>query len=116
MKGRFIEIGTLVAAIVAGAVFIGQLDQRVRVLEVHTHGHAGVQGGTPGPKIEFQNDSSPGSRWSEPLYCPQGEYVCGLKQMLEPYQGAGKDDSGMNAVGFYCCPLVPDPPLAGTVK
>lgn len=37
--------------------------------------------------------------------CPRGQYVCGLLQKVElPIDG---DDTAMNAVAFYCCPLNP---------
>ena len=58
--------------------------------------------GQPGDIFTFAN-SAPWGKWSDPLYCPTGEVVCGLKQRVEaPIDG---DDTAMNAVGFYCCPL-----------
>ena len=62
----------------------------------------------PGPAITFSNSGRWG-QWSDPQYCPQGHYVCGLKQRVEPPQGGGSaDDTAMNAVAFYCCPLNPN--------
>ena len=46
-------------------------------------------------------------RWTEPRFCPPGAYVCGLQQRIEPWQEDG-DDTAMNAVAFYCCPLSTD--------
>lgn len=61
----------------------------------------------PGTAITFSNSGRWGS-WSDPQYCPQGHYVCGLRQRVEPPQGGrGSDDTAMNAVAFYCCPLNP---------
>ena len=60
----------------------------------------------PGPAITFSNSGGWGS-WSDPQYCPQGHYVCGLRQRVERPQGRDGDDTAMNAVSFYCCPLDP---------
>ena len=59
----------------------------------------------PGDTIGF-NHSGRWGTWSEPKFCPQGEYVCGLQQKVERSQGSG-DDTSMNAVAFLCCPFVP---------
>ena len=44
--------------------------------------------------------------WTKPKYCPDGQYMCGLEQKIEPFRGSGldggADDSGMNAVRFFC--------------
>ena len=45
--------------------------------------------------------------WSEAVYCPDGYYVCGMKQRVQSPQGCKEDDTAMNAVAFYCCPLKP---------
>ena len=60
----------------------------------------------PGPAITFSNSGGWGS-WSDPQYCPQGHYVCGLRQRVEAALGRDGDDTAMNAVAFYCCPLNP---------
>ena len=60
----------------------------------------------PGPEVRFSNGGRWGN-WSDPLYCPAGHYVCGLRQRVEPDIGE-RDDSAMNAVAFYCCPLDPN--------
>ena len=60
-------------------------------------------GPPPGSQINFSN-SAPWGNWSDPLYCPEGQYVYGLRQKVEPQQGKG-DDTAMNAVAFYCRPL-----------
>ena len=57
----------------------------------------------PGSEIQFNNPTTWGD-WSEPMFCPQGYYVCGLKQRVEDPVGS-EDDTAMNAVAFYCCPL-----------
>ena len=59
----------------------------------------------PEGRYEFARGRGWGS-WSDPLYCPVNQYVCGLEQSIEPNQGQG-DDTAMNAVAFYCCPLDP---------
>ena len=100
-KRTLIEVTTLLVAIAAGALFIGRLDQRVAVLEGHDHSGADDQR----TLIEFQARTSPDATWSDAQFCPAGQYVCGLRQMVEPYTGPGEDDSGVNSVGFYCCPL-----------
>jgi hypothetical protein len=42
--------------------------------------------------------------WHGPAFCPDNHYVCGIEQKVEPQQGNG-DDTAMNAVRVYCCPL-----------
>lgn len=59
-----------------------------------------------GPQVGLNNDGQWGS-WSEPRFCPPNEYVCGLRQKVEPNQGGGGDDTSMNAIAFFCCPLDP---------
>ena len=56
---------------------------------------------SPGGEITFSNSGQWGV-WSDPVYCPPGQYVCGLRQKIEVRQGDG-DDTAMNAVAFYCC-------------
>lgn len=59
----------------------------------------------PGTQMTFTN-GGPWGRWSDPVFCPPDHYVCGLQQKVEaPIDG---DDSAMNAVAFYCCPLNPN--------
>ena len=60
---------------------------------------------TPGAEIDFANNGNWGT-WSEPRFCSAGQYVCGMRQKVERNQGNG-DDSAMNAIAFYCCPLAP---------
>lgn len=48
--------------------------------------------------------------WSEAQTCDSGFYVCGLKQKMEAYRGSGHDDSAINAIAIYCCPLYPSVP------
>lgn len=49
-------------------------------------------------------DEGPWGKWGQAEYCPDNQYVCGVAQKIEGKQGQG-DDTAMNAVGFYCCPL-----------
>lgn len=62
-------------------------------------------------RIEVQfNRAGDWGRWSEIRMCPAKTYVCGMRQKIEPPQGGGygDDDTAMNAVAFYCCPLIAD--------
>ena len=119
------EIGTALA-IITGVVFIVRLEMRVAELEKKqdTPSEQIVQElqafaaapRTPGPLFTFNNTPQTGQspagwgNWSDPLYCPAGQYVCGLQQSVEPLQGrtVRDDDTAMNAVAFFCCPLDPD--------
>jgi len=56
--------------------------------------------------MHFTNDA-PWGKWSKPVFCPSGYFVCGLRQKVEPDQNRGEDDTAMNAVAFYCCLLDP---------
>ena len=44
--------------------------------------------------------------WTGSKFCPAGSYVAGIDQRVEPPQGggkeAGKDDTALNSVAFYC--------------
>ena len=60
--------------------------------------------GQPGPLMSFTN-AGPWGEWSDAVYCGEGQYVCGLQQKVEGNQGPNRDDSAMNAVGFFCCSL-----------
>ena len=42
---------------------------------------------------------------SERRFCPAGHYICGLTQIVEPAKGKNVDDTAMNGMEFYCCPL-----------
>ena len=81
----------------SGAPAAGELQQ---ILESF-----GSAARTPGAEIGFANSGDWG-RWSDPRFCPAGQYVCGMRQKVERDQGNG-DDSAMNAIAFYCCPLAP---------
>ena len=52
-------------------------------------------------EIGFRNTGAWGI-WSQPAYCRQDQYVCGLNQKVEPDQRDG-DDTTMNGMMFYCC-------------
>ena len=64
--------------------------------------------GPPSAVVTFSNGGGWGA-WSDPQYCPRGQVICGLKQRVEGRQGKD-DDTAMNAIGFYCCPVVADRP------
>lgn len=112
---------SLAVATAGATVFIVRLENRVDGLEesvtglgVALAGHIEEpwgEGGedaprhTPGQAIGFANEG-PHGVWSDALFCPDGQYVCGLRQKVEPPVGSG-DDTTMNAVEFYCCPLKP---------
>ena len=51
-------------------------------------------------------DGDPGywGTWRQEASCPERHYVCGLQQRIEPGQGDG-DDSAMNGLRMFCCPL-----------
>ena len=57
-----------------------------------------------GDRREFANTVRWG-KWSVPAYCPTNHYVCGLAQKAEPGRGSGTDDTAVNGIAFYCCPL-----------
>ena len=99
-----------IVALVAAALFIGALTERVEGLQVELEELGDrplpdlMVPRTPGHEITFSN-GGPWGRWSDPQFCPPGHYVCGLRQRVElPIDG---DDTAMNAVAFYCCPLDP---------
>ncbi len=48
--------------------------------------------------------STPWGTWEAPAYCPKNQYICGIEQRVEGKQGDG-DDTAMNGLRFYCCPL-----------
>ena len=59
-------------------------------------------------RMDFANTVRWGE-WSEPMYCPANHYVCGLAQKAEPGRGSGTDDTAVNGIAFYCCPLPVSP-------
>ena len=58
----------------------------------------------PGGAVHFANTGTWGS-WSSTKLCPENYYVCGMQQKVERSQGRGGDDTAMNGVAFYCCPI-----------
>ena len=58
----------------------------------------------PGDAIHFSNTGAWGG-WSSAKFCPPNHYVCGLQQKVEP--SIDGDDTAMNGLAFYCCPLDP---------
>ena len=119
MNIRTTLIGALVTIVISAltaAVYMGALIERIKTVEAWIAGDGkrteqAFKDFTEGPHrpiIEKGfNNPTPWGYWSEPVYCPEGYYVCGLKQRVEGRQGDG-DDTAMNAVGFYCCPLAPN--------
>ena len=124
-------LGALIPVVlgaIAAAVYIGSLGANVDNLKTKVGGlgdklNAHVQKREPGhvddprPTTGAADAFQPGElrtftnagrwgQWSDVVYCPPGEYVCGLQQKVESYQRRG-DDTAMNAIGFYCCPLDP---------
>ena len=112
------SVGVIVVSIVTAATYVGALTERVNNIEawagkddertqkaleafINAPRHAGMV------EMKFNNPVNWGE-WSEPVYCPPGYYVCGMKQLVEPDQGRDRDDTAMNAVAFYCCPLDPN--------
>ena len=45
--------------------------------------------------------------WRQEFSCPERHYVCGLQQRIEAWVGAGRgeDDTAMNGLRMFCCPL-----------
>ena len=91
-------------ALIAAGIYVGSTEQRLDALEKAAVEEVkpedpGMGGEQPVQRI-FTN-SAPWGNWSDPLYCPKGQYVYGLQQKVERPQGKG-DDTGMTAVTFYC--------------
>jgi len=76
----------------------GQLGERVSSLENFVNKKR-----SPGGAIPVAGEA-PWGGWRGATYCPTNHYICGLEQKIEPKQGDG-DDTAMNGVRFYCCPL-----------
>ena len=110
------SVGVIVVSVVTAATYVGAFTERVDNIEnwmekdsertqqaldafMNAPRHSSI--------IEMGfNNPTPWGTWSEPVYCPPGYYVCGMKQRVEaPIDG---DDTAMNAVAFYCCPLDPN--------
>eukprot|EP01083_Nonionella_stella_P254245 873888_1 len=51
-----------------------------------------------------------GSSWAS---CPSGSYICGLTEQFEPRETID-DETGLNAVRFYCCGFTASPTLRPT--
>ena len=87
---------------------IGELTKRIDAIEeMLKPGDKPVEPVTRSPLKTFTNEGKWG-KWSDPVYCDLGQYVCGLQQKVEEDQGGGingGDDSAMNAVAFFCCSL-----------
>jgi hypothetical protein len=48
--------------------------------------------------------AAPWGTWKGPAFCPANYFVCGIEQKVEVQQGNG-DDTAVNGVRVYCCPL-----------
>ena len=94
----------VVIALIAAGIYVGSAEQRIAALERDAAEEVKLE--DPAVVVEqpvqrrFTN-SAPWGNWSDPLYCPEGQYVYGLQQKVERPQGKG-DDTGMTAVTFYC--------------
>ena len=111
-------VGVVLISIVTAAIYVGGLEERVKSLETwaeddgeRTRKALESFVRTPrraGSAVDFANSGRWGE-WSDAKFCPEGYYVCGMKQSVEPPQGSGSgdDDTAMNAVAFFCCPLDP---------
>ena len=130
-----LEIGTavgLIAAIIGGAVWVGELSGKVD--EIGKTGVPEVRqaisvakdealqeirqessrisdilkaSSSPGEPIEPGGAMSFGS-WGEWASCPDREYVCAIQQKVEDYQDGNRDDTAVNGVRIRCCPLLPN--------
>lgn len=47
------------------------------------------------------SEQGPWGTWGAAAYCPQGQYVWGLRLKSESDQGSG-DDTALNAMQVYC--------------
>ena len=117
----FTAAATAVVAIVTAAFYAGSIVERINQIDARTANGpqepmraeepapeeepaADAIIRTPGPEMRFSNGGRWGA-WSDPVYCQPNHYVCGLRQRVEaPIEG---DDTAMNAIAFYCCPLNP---------
>ena len=112
-------VAVVAVSIVTAAIYVGALEQRVKNLEIDAKNEESrtqqalnsfVRGRrAAGAAVHFANSLNWG-KWSDEKYCPEGYYVCGMKQNVEPPQGSGSndDDTAVNAIAFFCCPLEPD--------
>lgn len=107
-------IGAMAAIVIAGVpavYFLGKLDQRIEkvdeVVKKKIESWATLKRGSV-MEIKFEQVKDWG-KWGEARMCPDRHYVCGMRQALEPHQGtaAGDDDTALNAVAMFCCPLNP---------
>ena len=44
----------------------------------------------------------PGGTWSDHIWCPYGTRVNGFKLRIEPSQGVGNDNTGLNGIQLSC--------------
>jgi len=50
-------------------------------------------------------DGAGWGEWSEMVSCPSNTAICGIKTLVESFQGDEGDDTALNGVIFYCCEL-----------
>ena len=46
---------------------------------------------------------NPHGTWQGLTVCPDGQFVCGLRTLVEDFVGDGHDDTGLNNVDICCC-------------
>ncbi|XP_042329870.1 vitelline membrane outer layer protein 1 homolog [Sceloporus undulatus] len=66
-------------------------------------GVPGRQKGHPGLRLHHRGaQRGPWGIWACQEMCPQGTYTTGFSIKVESYQGAAKDDMGLNGVRLLC--------------
>ena len=122
----------LVIAIIGGAVWVGELSgkvdeigktrmpelekaisaaeqQALQNIEQASNQIKGILRANRPPSEIIEPGGALGfGSWGEWAQCSNGEYVCGIQQKVEPYQGGNSDDTAVNGVRIRCCPLWPD--------
>ena len=78
-------VATVVVSIVTAATYVGALAERLKNIDEgvdQTIDAFITAPRRPGSEIKF-SENGPWGRWSDPVFCPQGHYVCGLRQKLQ---------------------------------
>ncbi|XP_042863969.1 vitelline membrane outer layer protein 1 homolog [Penaeus japonicus] len=58
------------------------------------------------PEDEMVGGGENWGAWGPWAECPPDTAVCGLQTRLEPYMGVMDDDTALNDIRVFCCPLV----------
>lgn len=58
------------------------------------------------PENEIEGEGEEWGFWGPWAECPPDTAVCGLQTRLEPYKGVMDDDTALNDIRVFCCPLV----------